>query len=106
MKLLPQGLWHNHAGRFLDHLLIAALHRTIAFTEVNHLAAPIAHKLHFDMARLRHETFHEQGSVVERGLRFGTGGLEARLAFGGFAHDDHTAPTAARRRLEQHGIAE
>ena len=38
-------------GRFLDHLLVAPLHRAVALAEVHHVAVAVAEDLHLDVAR-------------------------------------------------------
>ena len=44
-------LVHARRGGFLDHLLVAALERAIAFEQVDDIAVAIAEHLHLDMAR-------------------------------------------------------
>ena len=50
---------------FLDHFLITALHRTISFTEVQHLAFAVAHDLNFDMATLFDIGLNKHGRIAK-----------------------------------------
>ena len=50
---------------FLDHFLITALHRTIAFTEVQHLTFAVAHDLNFDMATLFDVGLNKHGRIAK-----------------------------------------
>ena len=93
-------------GRFLEHLLVAALQRAIALAEVDRVAFAVAEHLEFDVPRVGEIFFHVDGVVAEGGARFGR-----RLAHQAFelvlvGHDLHAAPAAARRRLDQHRIAD
>ena len=91
---------------FLDQLLVAALDRTVALAEMHDIALAVAHHLHLDVARFGDEHFHEQGAVIERGEGFGAGAVEPGLDLVAIVGDDHPAPAAAGRGLEQHRIAE
>ena len=53
---------------FLDNLLMPPLQRTIAVAKGRHRSRPIAERLHFDMARLRHAPLQEQPRIAELGL--------------------------------------
>src|SRR5690606_28786030 len=43
---------YERRGSFLNNLLMPALHRAVAFAEVNGIAVPIAENLYFDVTRL------------------------------------------------------
>ena len=106
IQLRTQGIRHGDTGRFLDNLLVAALHRAVTLAKVDDFARTIADELHFDMARLGDEALHEQGAVVERGQGFGVRAVESGLDFNGAFHDHHAAPAAACCGLEQNRIAD
>ncbi|MNT33716.1 hypothetical protein D3C72_1696580 [compost metagenome] len=52
-------------GRFLDHFLIAPLHRAIAFAQRQHAARAVAKDLHFHVARVIHIAFDERAAITE-----------------------------------------
>ena len=85
---------------------MAPLERAIALAEMDRLAVAVAEDLKLDMARIAEIFFHIDGRVAERRL-----GLAACLAHQRFeavlgcAHL-HAAPAAARRRLDDHRIAD
>ena len=56
---------------FLNHLLVAALDRTIAFAQMDRIALAIPEHLHLDVARRLQIAFHIDGVVAEIGLGFG-----------------------------------
>ena len=58
------------AGRLLDHLLVAALQRTVALEQVHDVAVAIGEHLHLDMARAWRRI-----SPAARGRRRSLGGL-------------------------------
>ena len=97
----------RRGGRLLDHLLIAPLHRAIAFAEMQHAAVAEAHRpAPRHGARARH-------SARDRACRRRTPpwlrsrrAQSLRRAHFGVARDDHAAPAAAGRRLGHHGKAD
>ena len=68
-------LVEQRRGRFLQNLLIAALDRTLALAEVDHVAVPVPQHLDFDVTRVLDEFLDEDAVVAERrgGLRAGAG---------------------------------
>src|SRR5262245_26867923 len=69
-------------------------------------ALAIAQHLDFDVAWLFEIAFEIDITIAERRLGLGLGGLDGILEFGLGARHLHAAPTAARRRLDQHRIAD
>ena len=61
-----------HAGRrrFLDHLLVAALKRAIAFEQVDDIAVGVPEHLYLDVARVRHPFLQEDDIVAKAGDSF------------------------------------
>ena len=97
---------HARGGGFLDHLLVAALERAVAFEQVDDIAVGIAENLHFDMAR-RGDPFFEQHLVVrEAGLGLALAALQHLLELRRLVDLAHPLAAAARDRLDQHGIAD
>ena len=85
---------------------MAALERAVALAEMDRIALAVAEHLEFDVARVAEIFLHIDGGVAERRL-----GLVARLLHQRFElvlmlHDLHAAPAAARRRLDDHRIAD
>ncbi len=69
---VPQLLRQPGRRRFLEHFLMAALHRAIALAQVNGVAMLVGQYLEFDMARIVEVFLHVNGIVVERCRRLGT----------------------------------
>ena len=61
-----------HAGgrRFFQHLLVAALHRAVAFEQVNAVALRVGEHLDLDVARPGHIALDQHTLVAEGRLRF------------------------------------
>ena len=57
---------HARRGRFFDHLLVAALQRTIALEQMHDIAVRIAEHLHLDVERALHVHFQQHAIVAER----------------------------------------
>jgi hypothetical protein len=62
-RALPIGQTRRRG--LLDHLLIAPLHRTVAFAQRNHAASAIAEDLHFDMPRVLDELLEVDACICE-----------------------------------------
>ena len=60
----------------LDDFLMASLDGAVALVQVHHVAVCVAHDLHFDVARLFHVLFDEDGPVAEGGLGFRVSAIE------------------------------
>ena len=93
-------------GRCLDDLLVAQLHRAVAFVQVHGIAGLIGENLHLDVPRAFDELFHEQRAVAERRLGFAATALERvghRLPVRDRAH---AATAAPGRGLEHDRIAD
>src|SRR5665647_2800274 len=59
--------------RFLNDLLVTALHRTIALAQIHRIAVLVGEHLKLDMARVFQKFFHVYHGIVESGLRLGAG---------------------------------
>ena len=100
------GVGEAGGRRLLDHLLVPALERAVAFAERDDAAPPVAEDLHLDMAGLRHEALEIDAGIAEAGPRGALdrgealGQLLARMA------ELHPDAAAARRALEHHRIAD
>ena len=94
------------AGRDLDDLLVAQLHRAVAVVEVDDVAVGVGEDLHLDVAGPVDEPLDEQRAVAERGRRLAAAALERLGHVAGAVHGAHAAPAAAGRRLEHHRVAD
>jgi hypothetical protein len=63
--------------RFLDHLLVAALDRAVAFVQVDDVAMLVAKQLDLDVAGLFDELLDEDAVVAETGLGLAADAVEA-----------------------------
>ena len=66
-------------GRFLEHLLVAALQRAVALAQVDRVALAVAEHLEFDVARVAEVLLEIDGVVAERGLGLVAGLLHQRF---------------------------
>ncbi len=105
---------HRRAGlgiqewrrRLLDHLLVAALNRTLPLAEVDHVAIGVGEDLDLDMARLLDKLLDEDTVVAEAGTGLVLGRAEALVHFVGRIGDAHPLAPAAGGRLDHDGIAD
>ena len=92
--------------RFLDHLLVAALHRAVALAQMNRIAVLIRQHLDLDMAGVFEKFFEIDRRVRERRVGLLTGRIN-RIHKRGFRVDDaHAAAAAAARRFDDDRIAD
>src|SRR3954466_3477480 len=103
--LAAGGLVEQRRRRFLDNFLVAALDRTFALAEMDHMAVLVPQYLDFDVAGIEDEFFDEDAIVTERGFGFGCGKLEAFGDLGPGTRDPHALAAAAGGGLDHHGIA-
>ena len=87
--------------RFLEDLLVPALQRAVALTQVHGATPSVAEHLNLDVARLRQVLFQIDRIVAEGGLRFRAGGRERDGQLFSRASDLHAAPAAAGSRLDK-----
>ena len=92
--------------RFLDHLLVAALHRAIALAEPDRVAERIRENLDLDVARILEELLHVDLRIAERAARFFARHVDRVHERRFRVHHAHAAPAAAARRLDDHRIAD
>ena len=94
------------SGSFLDDLLVAALHRAVAFAEDNRISFAIAKDLHFDMATALHILFDKKPRVLEVVLAEALDALVAFAEFPFVATDGHSDSATTRRTLQHNRIAD
>src|SRR5258708_38603946 len=93
-------------GGFLDHLLMAALDRTVALAEMDDGAVIVGEDLDLDMARIDHGFLQDQLARIEGARRLGARRAD-RLAKIAVALDQpHAASAAAGRGLHHHRQAD
>jgi hypothetical protein len=98
----PAALFaHSWGGGFLEHFLVAALHRAIPLEQVQHVAVRVAEHLHFDMPRPLEILLQQHTIVAEARLRLALCSFERRLEFRCATHDAHALAAAAGRCLDQ-----
>ena len=79
-------------GRFLDHFLIAALHRAIALAERDRIATAVAEDLHFDVPRVLDELLEIHARMREVRGAEPHDGIERRFELRGVATQDMPIP--------------
>ena len=94
---LARRLVHARRGRFLDHLLVAALERAVALEQMDDVAVAVAEHLHLDVAR-REDVFLDQHAVVaERARRLALAAFERVVEVAG-RHRPGACPCRRRPR--------
>ena len=88
---------HGGRGRFLDHLLVAPLHRAVALAQVNDVAVRICEDLELDMARIDHGLLQDQLTRAEGALGLAARGADRIEQFATVGDQPHAAPAAAGR---------
>ncbi len=102
---LADGAPKAGCGRLFDDLLIAALHRTVALSEDDHVA-PVAEDLDFDVLRALDESLEVRPGVSEVRLPEALDRLECGLEFATAAADTEADPAASRGALEHDRVAD
>src|SRR4029079_16194485 len=100
----PRVVVDGGGRRLRDHLLVAALDRTVALVEVHGAAVLVAEHLDLDVARPDDRLLDVDGVVAERALGLALRARERRLQLLLRVAQAHAAPAAARRRLEHDRI--
>ena len=92
--------------RLFDDLLVAALHRAVAFAEPNCIAEVVSQNLDLNMTRVLKELFQINGVVAESGFRFLLSGVDGvnQSSFG--MNHFHTAAAATAGGFNDDGIAD
>ena len=93
-------------GRFLDQLLVAALHRAVAFPEVDHVAVPVGEDLDLDVARRRDGALEDELGVPEGALCLRAGAAQQLGELPRRRHQPHAAPATACGGLDHHREAD
>ena len=82
--------------RFLEHLLVAPLHRAVALEQMDHVALVIAEHLHLDVARRREIALEQHALVAERRQRLAARPFERRAEVIRARDHAHALAAAAR----------
>ena len=93
-------------GRAFHDLLVAALHRAVAFEQMVDIAVAVAEDLHLDVAGAGDHLLEIALAVAEGGLGLAAAFLDLVLELGLGMNGAHAAPAAAPRRLEHQRIAD
>src|SRR5450631_4927632 len=92
--------------RFLDYLLMAALQRTLAFSEIDRVAMLVSQHLHLDVAGIDDRLLDINFAVAERSFRFAARTFESRPQLSGRVDEAHALSTASSGGFQHHGIAD
>jgi hypothetical protein len=95
---------HARRRRFLEHLLVAALHRAIALKQVHALSVRIGKDLELDVPRVGQVLLEQHALVTEGRLRFTPGRGERGGEPVAALDDAHALAAAAGRSLDEHRI--
>src|SRR6267378_934367 len=102
---VAQILVERGTRSFLDELLVTALHRAIALSQMDDVAVTITHDLELDVPRAVQILLDVDLAVAERGKRFGARELEGAPEIVGVGRDAHSLAAATGRGLDDHGEA-
>ena len=91
---------HRRRRRLLDELLVTALDRAVAVTEVQEVTVRVGEHLHLEMARRREIPLDEQRAVTEGALGQAARGGERAVELRALAHDLHALAAAPGRGLD------
>ncbi len=97
---------HGGRGRLLDHLLVAALHRAVAFAEMDDVAVGVGEDLDLDVACVDHGFLEDQLARAEGALGLGPRRADRFQKIGLALDQAHAAATAAGGRLDHHRQAD
>ena len=100
---LAQCRGERRRGRDLDELLVAALHRAVAFPEMADVAGAVADHLHLDMAGCGQQLLDIEIAIAEGLARFRTAAREGLVDLLQVLDGPHAAAAAAGNGLEHHG---
>ena len=92
-QFLDDAFRQAEAGRDFDDLLMPALHRAIAFVQMNHIAVLVAENLHLDVLGARNVFFQKHRRIAERAFS-----LALRLVQQAAPDRPPCAPRACRAR--------
>src|SRR6185503_17589127 len=92
--------------RFLDDLLVPALHRAVALAQVHRVAVTVGEDLELDMPRVLEEFLHVHLVAAEGRQRLGACDRDRVEQRRVAVHDAHAAPAAAGGGLDDDGIAD
>ncbi len=104
--LATGGLVEQRRRRLLDDFLVAALNRTFALAEIDHMAMLVADHLNFDVAGINDEFLDENAIVAERRFGFGLGQTESLGDLRGRMRDPHPFAAAAGGGLDHDRITD
>ncbi len=99
-------LVEQRRGRFLDHLLVAALNGAFALAQVNDVAVLVAQHLDLDVARIEDEFLDEDARIAEGRLRLVRRGLDGLGEILCLLDEAHAFAAAAGRGLDHDGKAD
>ena len=92
---------HEGRGCLLNDLLMTALDRALSFADRPHSAVLVGHHLNLDVAAPWQVALTKHSRIAEGGPGFALGARHLFGKVGHVAHDPHTAPASACRRLDQ-----
>src|SRR4051812_36279993 len=103
--LPTRGGVEQRRRRLLDDLLVAALDRAFALTEMYDIAVLVAEHLDLDVTWIFDEFFDEHARIAERALSFRARAGKALRDFGLAARNAHALAAAAGGRFDHDRIA-
>src|SRR5882724_571643 len=91
---------NNGRGRFLDDFLMAALHRTLSFAQVNDVAMFVTKHLNLNMPRVLNKFLKINLAIIEGAQGFALRGFKTGFQVGGLVDQTHSLAATAGRGLD------
>ena len=102
----PGGVGQGRRGRLLEDLLVPALDRAVALAHVDAVPVAVDRDLDLDVPVLVEPLLEVERIVAERGLGLGAADAHRGLELARRPDHAHALAAAARRRLDEHRIAD
>ena len=103
---LAPGRGHRRRRRLLEDLLVPALDRAVALPQVDAVAEPVDRDLDLDVPVVLQPALEVQRVVAERGAGLGAADRQHGGQLARRADHPHALAAAARRRLDEHRVAD
>ena len=91
---------------FFDHLLMAPLHRAVAFEQVNRIALSVGKDLDFDVPGLARIALDQDRVVAETGGCLAAAGCEIRLELGVLPNNTHALAATPGTGFDQQRVTD
>ena len=99
-ELAADSILETDRGSDFDHLLVAALNRTIALVQMENVPVVVAENLHLDVLCAGNVFLKKDCGISKRPAGLALGLVQQRREIGFLEHDTHPSAATAKRRLD------